>query len=297
MDEWIARFPLDAVIEKQKERARQWNPAIKKATLKHWKVSGTIVVGPEDLAILEQVRGRVQKKVDLGRAVPTDIFLWGIGKPPKSYLTKIGGVPYRPKDAPWPKAANRPMTFFAQYCFLDSKDLFNRPLPGDIMLVFLKDEDSIYSPGDAGACRIEWYRYPISSRASANECPKAGFNVPRLYGVRHRTCDYPESEEIFQKEGHAQYWLLATSQATRIGGCTWVIQDRKWSPRDRLICTLSYVSVPSLWVEAWPFVNVKSTRNLSKREQKKLEIELCDAGCLYFAIDKKGKVRCYMDSY
>ena len=41
----------------------------------------------------------------------------GMGEPAKPYLTKIGGVPYRPSDEPWPGQDDEdPMTFFAQFC-------------------------------------------------------------------------------------------------------------------------------------------------------------------------------------
>lgn len=52
-------------------------------------------------------------------------------------VTKLGGLPYRNRDLPWPlhKNLKTPMKFIGQLCFLDSKEKFPH-LPGDILLIF-----------------------------------------------------------------------------------------------------------------------------------------------------------------
>ena len=68
--------------------------------------------------------------------VPTDLVLFS-PKVAHRAVTKLGGLPYRSRDLPWPlhKSLEAPMKFIGQMCFLDSKKNFP-PLPGDILLIF-----------------------------------------------------------------------------------------------------------------------------------------------------------------
>jgi len=44
-----------------------------------------------------------------------DIFVMAEGEPDNRWITKIGGVPYRPAAASWPQSCNGdPMAFVAQ---------------------------------------------------------------------------------------------------------------------------------------------------------------------------------------
>jgi hypothetical protein len=42
------------------------------------------------------------------------------------------------------------LTFIAQFCFADSRDILPVPPPGDVMLLFFRDEQSYHDPGDQG---------------------------------------------------------------------------------------------------------------------------------------------------
>src|SRR5579862_2631453 len=99
------------------------------------------VSGPLDIAILEQLRdASYAHQPDIER-VSTDVVIWSRGEPDHRALTKIGGLPYRAADTPWPLApSGTPMPFVAQICFADSRDLALE-LPGDILLIFSETED------------------------------------------------------------------------------------------------------------------------------------------------------------
>jgi hypothetical protein len=315
IEHWIKIFPLEnaeAAFQKQLSiPARPVNAT--EEEMQHWeylfgdsehftKPSGEIIVSPADLALTEQMRRQVGKSRDLGKAVPTDIFLLGVGRPKLPYLTKVGGVPYRPADKPWPTSSDgTPLTFFAQFCFLDSQDLTSSNLPGDVMMVFIRDWDSLSDPKKTDNYCIEWSRVAVPNPVDAAHCPKPRVKIPEYYGVIYRTNDYPASEEVFRQEGHDSYWLLARTQATRIGGDTWFIQyDR--DPRrkgESLLCTFNcvYFKGDVRSDVRFPFVNVESSKQLSKEQIDAMQIPMGDCGCIYFLVDAQGNVRWESDSY
>lgn len=285
---WICEFPIAGFEKKEGPRKfvgfdgkpREDDP------IDRWKASGTPITGPAELAPIEQVRRRVRRKHDLGPGVATDLIVWGMGEPAEPYLTKVGGIPYRPADVPWPGLDDEdPMTFFAQFCFADSRDLLPVAPPGDVMLVFFRDEESGYDE-DEEAIRIEWYDLGLPNPVTARKCPKPGFPVPKLYGALHRTKEYPGANPIFRNEGHNGFYYFATTQASRIGGETHFIQDDPRGRGESLLCTLSSLE-PSKG--AHPFLN--HPRPLTERQREKMTFLFGDVGCLYFLIDKKGRVR------
>lgn len=106
---------------------------------------------PFDLWACEAIRQRWLPAHD---TIPTDMFLWGRGEAPDPRMTKIGGVPYLPRDTPWPQHRGRPLTFVAQFGFHDSRDLVSK-LPGDVLLVFAPDRDALL---DARRLHTLWVR-------------------------------------------------------------------------------------------------------------------------------------------
>lgn len=292
---WRTVFPIETF--EKKEGPRQFSTTEKGDPLDLWKARGAIISSPSGLCELELVRERVAKKHNLGRRVPVDTFLWRHGGPEKPYLTKIGGVPHREKSLPWPTdRKGKTYTFVAQFCFLDSKDIVSRRLPGDIMLVFFKDCES-YS-GEPEDVHIEWSSQSLSEPMSKDDCPKPAFPVPELSGEIYRCNEYPDSSEVFEQEGHYQAYLLAASQSTKIGRETFVIQN---DPRERgqeFICALNSVR-PS---KKWPFTNMEQLpRNILKDDEHygwgPYEMMFGDVGCMYFMIDKRGTVTWASDCY
>ena len=85
------------------------------------------------------------------------------------------------------------------------------------MLLFFRDEEAFYDPGDDGAVRIEWYDLGIPRLVTRRKCPKPSFPVPKFHGVLCRMNEYPESGDLFEQAGHYQSYLFGTTQASRIG--------------------------------------------------------------------------------
>jgi hypothetical protein len=138
----------------------------------------------------EYYRGKVPTDCpDFGKQVPVDQFVFGRGEPPKRHLTKIQGLPYRPRTLPWPTdSSGRPLTFLAQYSFVDSMDHIGK-LPGDVLLVFIRN---MFEPPYPGiSLTFEWY--PLGIEDLVMEVPPPELEFPTCYGVRNRSRDFPES--------------------------------------------------------------------------------------------------------
>jgi hypothetical protein len=108
---------------------------------------GDILVGPGTLAVNEQLRmeafagGRYS-----GARIATDVFVWARGEAPNPAMTKIGGLPYRPKSIPWPlDDQEMPIRFIGQVCFADSRDIVG-DLAGDVLLIFGDDDALLAEP-------------------------------------------------------------------------------------------------------------------------------------------------------
>lgn len=78
LDDWISRFPLEA----HRDAVRDIR----------------YLSGPFDLAILEQIWRENRQSV----GADTDVFVFARSEPEFPHVTKIGGIPYRPDDKPWP---------------------------------------------------------------------------------------------------------------------------------------------------------------------------------------------------
>ena len=285
---WCKRFPIETF--EKKEGPRQYTTTEEGDPLDLWKAHGTIVTSPADLCQMELVRERVRKKHDLGRAVPADVFIWRKGAPDKPYLTKLGGVPHREKALQWPTdQKGNPYTFVAQFCFLDSKDIVSGKLPGDVMLVFFKDSESHF--GEPEDVRIEWSSQSLREAMTKADCPAPRFPVPELAGEIHRCNEYPDSSDAFDQEGHANSYLFATSQSTKIGREASIIQNDPRENGQEFICTLNSI-MPS---QEWPFTNMEALPADPMESEEHhgwgaYQMMFGDVGCMYFMIDAKGNV-------
>ena len=294
IERWIRLFPLKDF--EKREGPRRYTTTNPDDPIDLGEEDGHIIISPADLAVTEQVRRRVGKTHDLGKVTPTDLFLFAVGEPKLPYLTKVGGIPYRPAEKPWPTSKDgTPLAFFTQFCFLDSKDILPPSLPGDVMLLFVRDSDSLHDSENKDGYCIEWSRVPLANPITAGQCPKTRLVVPNYYGTIYRTNEYPESKDIFEREGHDSFWLFATTQATRIGGETWFIQNDPRRKGETLLCTFSCVYLKD--ATRFPFVNVESAKQFSKEHRDAMEINLGDAGRIYFLMDATGTVRWEADCY
>lgn len=294
-DYWSSVFPIETF--QKTSGPRQFITTEKGDPLDLWKPNGEVITSPAQLCEVELVRKKYAQSKNLGQPVPVDVFLWSAEPAEKPYLTKLGGVPHRESTKPWPMDPDaKPYTFVAQYCFADSKDIISKKIPGDVMLVFFKDAESVFNPD---SIRVEWSSIDLDSPMIADKCPPPSFVVPQLSGHIYRTNEYPESGEIFDQEGHGSSYLFPTTQATKIGRVTYYIQGDPRAPGKELICTLNSIH-PSR--SKWPFIGLKELPDdWDKPDDNygwgKYNMMFADVGCFYFLIDEDGAVTWSIDSY
>lgn len=261
---------------------------------------GEIITSPAHLCEVELVRKQYEENKDLGRAVPVDIFLWSVAPPEKPFLTKLGGVPHRESTSPWPTHDGKPMTFVAQFCFADSRDIVSERIPNDVMLIFFKDADSLYH---RDSVHIEWSSIELENPVQADDCPAAAFYVPKLSGHIYRTNEFPDGSKAFEEAGHDEYYLFSQTQSTKIGRETFFTQHDPRGPNKELICALNSVHPKRYPAGAkWPFIGLETLPDDWDMPDDhygwgKYRMMFGDVGCMYFLIDNRGKVSFTWDCY
>lgn len=286
LDRWISLFPL----EKEPD----------------YGANGFGVRGHAfSLAYLEQCRPSVAARIDPGPTVPTDVFVFGLGEPGRRDVTKVGGLPYRPADRPWPQTPDGElMTFLVQYRFSESKDIVG-DLPGDILLVFLPGDDIDYDDPQE-SFRFEWYPLGLGNLVSRAMLPEPAWTFVKCYGVRHRTVDYVENRlkgnltQIFPAAASSIYPIeLAEQQfcrihGTKIGGLPLMLYSaEEWPERGlalpgRFLCSLT--DVYPLPETPHPWVNVPEPMGLYEPLADEAHLVLRDGFTLNFSIDDEDSV-------
>jgi hypothetical protein len=153
---------------------------------------------PREVALRENQLRLVQAELDLGPGIPAHYLLYAPGDPETREQSRIGGLPYRPRDLEWPKDCNgRPKEFVCQIDFSDSWALLPE-LPGQIMLLFVS-EDGIGDP----PYTLEWYPHGLKDLVSLRELPCFDFTFPMVQGrpvfcYLYETCDFPEAKARIQ---------------------------------------------------------------------------------------------------
>src|SRR5262245_32788489 len=131
IERWKGLFPL----EKLRKEAKEFVEALRteepdryesasdvEAHIKLMSPNGEIITSPRHLAVVEQLRTECLGSKYLPE-VPTDVFVFARGEPANRSVTKIGGLPFWPKERSWPTGkSGQPMSFVAQFCFADSMD-------------------------------------------------------------------------------------------------------------------------------------------------------------------------------
>ncbi len=100
---------------------------------KWWAV--TTIIGPYDACNLVTIREKVVPFIEGYTETPTDIFVMSVAEPDDRSRTKIGGLPYLPKDSSWPVSCGKPLPFFAQVNFQQSHDIIG-DTPEELLLLF-----------------------------------------------------------------------------------------------------------------------------------------------------------------
>lgn len=236
------------------------------------------ITSPVHLAVAEQIRREMPGAMDVGRSVPTDVFLWSTGEPTNRATTKIGGLPYWPANRPWPTSKlGKPMVFIAQLCFADSRDIIGE-IPADLLLIFADDglPDLINT-----RLQFEWLPLGISDLVAAEEAPAVDpeYGLTPLFGSIHRMTDYPDLDEF--DGGYERYhWGNAASiLATKIGGFPWWEQGDPQLP-GQWLATLE--SIQPVTDQPYPFANEPAPIDLA--EFRRIDDHLLiwgDVGRLY----------------
>jgi len=263
-------------------------------------------ISPLQLAYNESLRRRLLEKYPGLRryAKPTDVFIWNVRPTPEPFLTRVGGVPYRPRSLPWPHTAKgTPFSFLAQYCFLDSKDLFPFDLPGDVLLVFW-----VNKPGarwfhcDPRYFHFEWHRVPIASPVcNRTSLSRASFRPPELYGSIFRSFDVPQRVAYRELKAENRRNLF-TYHATKIGGAQRIIQNPFVKKGETFLCDLNSISPSS----AWPFIDVEKIEDYDATTITCLystprfggpHLDISDGGIVHFVLTKDRSVRVNVESH
>lgn len=280
LQHWIEVFPLDRLRREAREfvlerhRTNPENYSGQAQIERHVELmspQGNILVGPEDLAVVEQLRQELFAGKRLETA-PTAVFVFSEGEPPDRRMTKLGGLPFRSADKEWPcDNQGRPLVFAGQLNFIDIPAAADPPLPAEILLVFADLDD----PLNVNNLQFEWVRMDLTGPL-AHQAP--GHTLDAVFGVMHKTWDIVALDEadFEQIEQCRRYWLLLELEGTKIAGCPRWIQDDETPEGDPLfIGSLGSISrAPS---RRWPWVNVENPVGDSD--------ENCwmwgDMGCLY----------------
>ncbi len=265
IEEWIARFPLDEYRD------------------------GESICTASDLAKMEQIRREVLRGLR-EEAVPTDMFVWGKGEPSRPEATKFGGLPYWPGGEEWPRStAGEPLTFVGQLCFADSRDLVGE-VPGEVLVIFGRWGGQPWEPEDP-ELRFFWRSLGERGCISAAAVPKTEFAAPPLYGVIHRTCDYPNSKKLFRRSYDGA--LIAVLEGTKIGGVPrWIQRPRK--PRGKFLGTLGSLVLRT--GDPYPLVNVPDPLQRGQDEELRLPM-WGDMGNVYLFLESDGAVNAIVQYY
>ena len=85
--------------------------------------SGTHITSPVHLVMIEKQREQIANDLSKLHNLPTEVFTFSLGEPDDPAATKIGGVPFRQHDKPWPQYSGYNYEFLAQFNFTNSRDL------------------------------------------------------------------------------------------------------------------------------------------------------------------------------
>jgi hypothetical protein len=248
-------------------------------------ITAHLVTGPADFASWELLRQELGLTSE--SAVDCDVFLWALGEPPRPDMTKVGGDPFRKAGTPWPELEGSPATFVAQINFSDSLDLIGG-LPGDLLLVFMRDEFALEEPH---AYHFEWVK---SGEGSACRAPApSAWSFVQVHGVRCRSYDdptmYDRSYELTESVNDSA-WVLPVLQGTKIGGTPYDAQTiyPETPSGTRFIAQL--MSVQSTPDTPWPWANQQEAVDILYMLKEENQLLLGDLGGVALYLGEDGRV-------
>lgn len=177
---------------------------------------------PEDVALLERLRASAYAGLPSLTRVPTAVFVWRAGEPARREVTKIAGLPYRQAGRPWLLGpSGEPLTFVAQFCFADSRDLVP-PLPGDVLLICATGAPSPppairFSLTWGAGLSFEWTTFGDFPLVQGADIPPTPWPVRPCSGLVERLWDYRGVPPEIALD------VPAVVEGTKIGGlCPWL---------------------------------------------------------------------------
>jgi len=237
------------------------------------------VASPYQLTFTELHRARILTDKVIKEKHPVDVFVWDVGEPRKPYLTKIGGVPYRDRNTPWPKIGGRETTFIGQICFVDSLDLCDKEdLKGDVLLLFCAGEYI----GSETKFSLEWSDVGMSEEQliASDECPNPKFKLSELHGIIHRSNDLvvDMTDEFYEYLVHEinNHTRLQVFDGTKIGGLRPLIGDDDISDR-KFVASIGAVAPGVI------------APDFDKPISQQVQLSIGDMGSLMLYVGKNGE--------
>lgn len=230
-------------------------------------------------------------------AVPCDLFVWGTGEPPDRRLTRVGGMPWLPKETPWPIIDGAVATFLCQFDFRDSRDLHGQraggELPGDLLLVFVAGEHSAMY-GDEEQMRFVWVSAEEADVVSAADIPEPThpFEFVTAWGARYRTEDVPtrweQSYDIPKDAAGGRCWSLPVLWGTKIGGVPYNSQSNQHEVPPDYLCQLVSIQASDT---SWPWIDQEEPfADIHGIHAKKNCLMIGDMGELTLFLNDDGSV-------
>jgi hypothetical protein len=258
------------------------------------RVDGYRVTSPVHLAVIEQIRTLYQDKLMRREKAPTRVFIFGKGEGTHRHNTKIGGLPYRPRTRPWPTSREGlPLTFVAQFCFASVP--FELPqLPGDVLLVFGREELPIY--GDAAAFFYEWFPLGLDDLATSDEVPRTDWYVKPFFAVAHNSWDYTEKWTGALFQNFQCPWRIVRFEATKIGGEPTYARGLRRLP-GHYLCTIGTLSYAGNC--PFPWINQEEPEIIDWATIQDLEVFLqwADGGFVNYFLTEDGTINWQLHSY
>ena len=269
IEEWLPQFPLVEF---------------------HGRYSGDDITSPCDICNNEWLRRGMADQFDWGEPVPVDIFIHSLGEPENRCVTKIGGLPYRAADQPWPTTEyGRSMALIAQFNFTKSTDIVG-DLPGDVLLVFGDDERGPIEP-----LHFEWQNAGLENLVS--DLPEDQMMITPCFGNRCRTVSYPdarptETDERYPKCNGVDVWSpywIPQYQATQIGRAPYFIQHGDDEMPGTPLCTIASVQPDAH--KPYPWVNhPEPLCPEGEWPRNDGNLMIGDLGCIFVFMDDNGNI-------
>jgi hypothetical protein len=278
-------------------------------------------VNPGTVAEACEFRLEQRRSLEPCEVVPCDIHAFGIGEPERRHTSKVGGLPYLPTTDGWPHAADgTAYAFICQFDLRGSQDILPE-LPGDVLLVFSRQDIIAY--GLADELYFRWINYNDLPLIAAEDCRGdkmefIGFGLPcRTFDfVDQRTCaslwskwysECPENKKLGLPVDRVSYGS-ARFEGFKIGGLApWVLHSQneaetEWGnhyyPSASEISELRYICgigciIPAWNIGCWPWVNQRDP--IPDKWTNRDYLNWYDGFNVHFFISPEAEVKWAMD--